>query len=174
LWPGGVIFQISGAKDIRNNVKKAPIHHLQVGSLKDRCFLTLLEGSWWPGRASFQISGVENVRNPVKKAPIHHLQVGSLEDRWFLTHSGGSLWPGGVTFQISGVKDVRNNVKKASIHYLQVGSLEDRWFLTHFWKVLGGLEVPHFKFQVLRMSGTLSKRPLSTIFRLGPWRTGGS
>ena len=41
-------------------------------------------------------------------------------------------------------------------------------------KVPVGLEVPHFKFQVLKMSGALSKMPLSTISRLDPWKTGGS
>ena len=39
-WPGGASFQISGVKNVRNPVKKAPIHHIQVGSLEDRWFLT--------------------------------------------------------------------------------------------------------------------------------------
>jgi len=37
-----------------------------------------------------------------------------------------------------------------------------------------GLEVLHFKFQVSRMSGSPSRRPLSTISRLDPWRIDGS
>ena len=36
---GGTTFQISVVKDVR--VKKAPIHHLQVGSLEDRWILML-------------------------------------------------------------------------------------------------------------------------------------
>ena len=36
---GGTTFQISVVKDVRKPVKKAPIHHLQVGSLEDRWFL---------------------------------------------------------------------------------------------------------------------------------------
>ena len=39
-WPGGATFQISGLQDVRKPIKKAPIHHLQVGSLEDRWFLT--------------------------------------------------------------------------------------------------------------------------------------
>ena len=62
----------------------------------------------------------------------------------------------------------------APIHHLQVGSLKDRWSLMHFLEVPGGLEVLHFKFQVSRMSGSPSRRPLSTISRLDPWRTDGS
>ena len=38
LLPGGVISQILGVSDVRNPVKKTPIHHLQVGSLEDRMF----------------------------------------------------------------------------------------------------------------------------------------
>ena len=37
---GGTTFQISVVKDVRKPVKKAPIQHLQVGSLEDRWFLT--------------------------------------------------------------------------------------------------------------------------------------
>ena len=90
------------------------------------------------------------------------------------TLPGGSWWPGGATFQISGLQDVRKPIKKTPIHHLQVGSFEDRWFLKHFLDVPDGLEVPHFKFQESRMSGTLSRRLLSTISRLNPCRTGGS
>merc|ERR1711867_420887 len=79
--------------------------------------------------------------------------------------------PGGATFQISSLKDVRKSIKKAPIHHLQVGSLEDRWFLTHFLEVPDGLEVLYFKFQVSRMSGSPSRRPLSTISWLDPWRS---
>ena len=52
--------------------------------------------------------------------------------------------------------------------------MEDCWFLTHLLKVPGGLKVLHFKFQVSRMTGSPSRRPLSTISRLDPWRTDGS
>ena len=77
-------------------------------------------------------------------------------------------------FGISGLYDIRNPVKNTPIPHLQVGSLEDKWFLTHFLEVPGGLEVLHFKFQVSRTTGTLSRTSLSIISRLDPWRTGGS
>ena len=44
---------------------------------------------------------------------------------------------------------------------------------THFLEVPGGLEVLHFKFQVSKMSESPSRRPLSTISRLDPWRANG-
>ena len=53
-----------------------------------------------------------------------------------------------------GGQDVRKVINDNPIHHLQVGSLEDWWFLTHLLEVVSGLEVPHFKFQVSRISGT--------------------
>ena len=38
---GGTTFQILVVKDVRKPVKKAPIHHLQAGSLEDRWILML-------------------------------------------------------------------------------------------------------------------------------------
>ena len=38
--PVGVMFQILGLRDIRNTVKNTPVHHLLVGFLEDRMFLT--------------------------------------------------------------------------------------------------------------------------------------
>ena len=66
--------------------------------------------------------------------------------------------------QISDVNDGRNPVKKDPILFLHSHSLE----------VPCGMEVSHIKFQVSRMSETLSRRPLSTISRLDPWRISGS
>ena len=37
---GGAMFQISGLYGVSNPIKVTPIHHLQVGSLGDRWFLT--------------------------------------------------------------------------------------------------------------------------------------
>ena len=77
-------------------------------------------------------------------------------------------------FQFPGVSEVRKTIKKAPINRLQVCALEDRWLLMHFLEVPEGLEVPCFNFQESLTSGRPSRRPLSSISRLNPWRIGGS
>ena len=43
----------------------------------------------------------------------------------------------------------------------------------HFLEFGDGLKVLYFNFQVPSMSGSPSRRPLFTISRLDPWRSGG-
>ena len=64
-WPGGATFQISGVWDVRKPIKNAPIHHLQVGSMEDRWFITLFLGV--PGGQE-----VANFKQVVKMKVILH------------------------------------------------------------------------------------------------------
>ena len=112
LFNCGAMFQISGLQDVRNPIKDTPIHHLQVGSLGDRWFLThILEIDYIMVVPSFksQVSMVSGTQSKTPQPPspgwIFGLQV--VPD----AHSGDRLSHCGALFQISGLQDVRNPIK---------------------------------------------------------------
>ena len=73
------MFQISGLWDVRNPIKDTPIHHVQVGSLGDRWFLThILKMDYGLEMLIFKFK--VGCQDPIKDTPIHHLQVESLKD----------------------------------------------------------------------------------------------
>ena len=89
LCPGGVMFQISGLQDVRNPVKNTPIHHLQVGSLEDRWFLTsILELDYALEVSSFKFH-VSGMSGTLSRTPLSTI---SRLDPWRCDGAQCILW----------------------------------------------------------------------------------